>query len=895
MPPRAVEGDRVAVGERERRRRRAAARAAHAVGPDALDDRRLVLGAALRADLGAVRIAVEAALDHAVVARRRRARGDDDRLDPDRDRVADLGALDVDRQRHLVAALDRRRDHRPPAAGSGVGDDVAAVADRAEHLGARPDDAVAEAIDVDGLRRRRGRRDAGRSWPCAVEPPIGASRVTAHTPHRANHHPAVLGCISGREGIDPRRERRHREWQPIARQRHAGCHSSIDDPRARGVSARSSVCSSAPPVRRAPRRPPPGRPARAGRNRPPETSRAREKSPARRSRPAPSTPIWSGASRARCRSTPTPRPSPSSRRPSAPASRTRSASGRSARATSSTSSPRRASTSSPPRRAAGARCATPAASTAPLQGRAPSAWARAGASRASPTTWRAGVGGTVSLDLFQKNVTLLVGYAFGHDTIGRSGTPFDVFSRDRRQPPRSTARSPSSSTATPSCPLVGDVIIEQRRLVEAVPLHPDVRALGRGHDPGGRVHRRRERAAPRRAAARAAPPLARSLRRHRRASRTASARPRCASRSASTATPGASRRRRPTCATSSTSASRVSLWPHARLHLQTPVAFWQRAYVGQLSRRAARGRCPRSAPAIASSGRSAGSPAAAGIQIRVGPDAVAGRLHPEPPGRGHLDELPRRSLHHEPRERPRRHRDGGVVRMSLARLAPRLRPRRRRRRRLRRSRARRRRRRARARGSRACRSGRSTAPASRASPATTAAARPSLVMVIAGTVFQDDDRADAARVRGREAHRRDQNVTVADDQLRRQLLRPAGRLGAGLPGPRPVDGEAGVRRATHNEVTGAVGLGVGDVHGGVGALHDAPGGGNPSRPERRSPRCRTRATPGRCRRGRRARSQAVERDPPATAILAGARRSPRRARNRLSPSRSPGRAGARRR
>ena len=41
--------------------------------------------------------------------------------------------------------------------------------------------------------------------------------------------------------------------------------------------------------------------------------------------------------------------------------------------------------------------------------------------------WAAG--GSGSVDLAQKNVTLLWGYAYGHDTVGRSGTPFSVFSR----------------------------------------------------------------------------------------------------------------------------------------------------------------------------------------------------------------------------------------------------------------------------------------------------------------------------------------------------------------------------------------------------------------------------------------------------------------------------------
>lgn len=38
-------------------------------------------------------------------------------------------------------------------------------------------------------------------------------------------------------------------------------------------------------------------------------------------------------------------------------------------------------------------------------------------------------GGTLTWDFADKNYTAIVGYALDHDTIGRSGTPFDVFSR----------------------------------------------------------------------------------------------------------------------------------------------------------------------------------------------------------------------------------------------------------------------------------------------------------------------------------------------------------------------------------------------------------------------------------------------------------------------------------
>ena len=130
-PPLVVERQRVAVGERERRRVGAARGAPHRGLADALEPRLRPLGPAAGADRRAVRVAVEAALHRLVVARRRRHRRDRDVLDPDRDRVADLGALDRDRRADLVAAADRRRDHRAPAAGRRVPHDVAAVGDRA--------------------------------------------------------------------------------------------------------------------------------------------------------------------------------------------------------------------------------------------------------------------------------------------------------------------------------------------------------------------------------------------------------------------------------------------------------------------------------------------------------------------------------------------------------------------------------------------------------------------------------------------------------------------------------------------------------------------------------------------------------------------------------------------
>jgi hypothetical protein len=40
------------------------------------------------------------------------------------------------------------------------------------------------------------------------------------------------------------------------------------------------------------------------------------------------------------------------------------------------------------------------------------------------------IGGQATYDFNAKNTTLILGYAYGHDTAGRSGTPFSVFSRE---------------------------------------------------------------------------------------------------------------------------------------------------------------------------------------------------------------------------------------------------------------------------------------------------------------------------------------------------------------------------------------------------------------------------------------------------------------------------------
>lgn len=52
-----------------------------------------------------------------------------------------------------------------------------------------------------------------------------------------------------------------------------------------------------------------------------------------------------------------------------------------------------------------------------------------GSASSEPDYFSYGLGVTMTHDFDEKNLTLLFGYGYGHDTIGRAGTPFAVFSR----------------------------------------------------------------------------------------------------------------------------------------------------------------------------------------------------------------------------------------------------------------------------------------------------------------------------------------------------------------------------------------------------------------------------------------------------------------------------------
>ena len=68
--------------------------------------------------------------------------------DADDDGVANLCAGDGHGSGHLVAATNLGREHRSPAAGRGIGNDVTAIAHRAQHGLVGVEDSVDVLIDI---------------------------------------------------------------------------------------------------------------------------------------------------------------------------------------------------------------------------------------------------------------------------------------------------------------------------------------------------------------------------------------------------------------------------------------------------------------------------------------------------------------------------------------------------------------------------------------------------------------------------------------------------------------------------------------------------------------------------------------------------------------------------
>ena len=189
------------------------------------------------------------------------------------------------------------------------------------------------------------------------------------------------------------------------------------------------------------------------------------------------------------------------------------------------------------------------------------------------------VGARMTYDLDAKNTTLLLGYAYGHDTIGRHGTPFAVFARDLSRTTYAAGVTQVIDRST-VLGLALDVIIEngdQSKPYRYIPMFaPNVASaapLGASID-WVTAHRLPER------------PLEQLPLTRRRFAFTA----RLAHRFDGSAVRVSERIYDDTWGlVGSTSDARwiidvgrrFAIWPHARFHLQSPVSFWQRAYVSR--------------------------------------------------------------------------------------------------------------------------------------------------------------------------------------------------------------------------------------------------------------------------------------------------------------------------
>ena len=183
-------------------------------------------------------------------------------------------------------------------------------------------------------------------------------------------------------------------------------------------------------------------------------------------------------------------------------------------------------------------------------------------------------GGAVTQDLMNKNVTWLLGYAHGHDVAGRTGTPFSVFShvidRNAFDAVLTLVLSPTTVTS-----LMGDVIFEngdQSKPYRYIPLFAPgtnvpvgapidlVNSLRVSARPLEQLPLARQRYAV----------TARMLHRARRATLRVDERLYVDSWAMMATTTDARYL--------FDIGRRVETGPHARLHAQTAVSFWQRAY-----------------------------------------------------------------------------------------------------------------------------------------------------------------------------------------------------------------------------------------------------------------------------------------------------------------------------
>lgn len=191
-------------------------------------------------------------------------------------------------------------------------------------------------------------------------------------------------------------------------------------------------------------------------------------------------------------------------------------------------------------------------------------------------------GGQVIQDLDDKHLSLLLGYTYGHDTIGRAGTPFSVFSRELAYHGinAGVSRVVSKSLVLSA---YADVVIErgdQSKPYRYVPVFAARDA--------GRVERGASIAEVLRYRLQGRPLEQLPLERERVALTG-----RLAWRGESTTLRLEQRLYTDTWGLHATTtevryfvdvAQRITMWPHVRIHAQDGATFWERAYVGTIDR-----------------------------------------------------------------------------------------------------------------------------------------------------------------------------------------------------------------------------------------------------------------------------------------------------------------------
>ncbi len=193
-----------------------------------------------------------------------------------------------------------------------------------------------------------------------------------------------------------------------------------------------------------------------------------------------------------------------------------------------------------------------------------------------PDYFSYGASGNLSYDLDEKNTSIFFGYGYGHDTIGRSGTPFTTFARSLQRGSFLLGVDQVMGPSTLASLSLG-VIIENGDQSKPYRYIPMFTAADAAAVPNGasveyvNAHRLVERPLEQLPLARRRFALAGTIA-HRLESSTIRASERIyADNWGLKATTTDAR-------WIFDVGERLRLWPHLRFHAQTPVGFWQRAY-----------------------------------------------------------------------------------------------------------------------------------------------------------------------------------------------------------------------------------------------------------------------------------------------------------------------------